>query len=80
MEYPAGRLLITATLAEIDGPGQDGFNTVGNARPLRVWSACPTISFTGEMNFDLYDIGDLEADGSLEAVVVHEMGHVIGVG
>lgn len=79
-EYTPGRLLITATLDEIDGPGVDGTNIVGSARPTRVWNACPTISFLGEMTFDIFDLSALEAAGMFEAVILHEMGHVIGVG
>lgn len=75
-DVPAGRLLITATLAEIDGVG----GAVGSARPSNVWNGCRTISLRGQINFDISDIADLEATGTLEGVILHEMGHVIGVG
>ncbi len=32
------------------------------------------------MRFDSADVADLEADGQLEAVILHEMGHVLGFG
>lgn len=32
------------------------------------------------MNFDIDDIAQLENQGTLEGVILHEMGHVIGVG
>ena len=73
---PAGRLLISATLETIDGPG----NTLGSSGPDMIWSACRTISFLGSMRFDIDDIVNMEADGIFEGVILHEMGHVIGVG
>ena len=39
-----------------------------------------TISATGEMTFDIADIDQLEADGTFASVILHEMGHVFGVG
>ncbi|CAM9902971.1 unnamed protein product, partial [Laminaria digitata] len=73
---PAGRLLISATLEPIDGAG----NTLGFAGPTRIWSLCRTISFEGAMTFDLDDIASMESQGIFEGVILHEMGHVIGVG
>ncbi|CAM9710418.1 unnamed protein product, partial [Laminaria digitata] len=77
---PAGRLLITATLAEIDGAGNGEGNQLGFAGPTNFWRDCPTISATGDMTFDLFDIGEMEADGIFEGVILHEMGHAIGIG
>ena len=74
--YPAGRILISATLEAIDGPG----NTLGSAGPSSVWNLCPTISLLGAMRFDIDDIVSMEANGIFEGVILHEMGHVIGVG
>ena len=74
-EFPAGRLLITSTLDAIDGVG----GTLGSAGPDSVWRGCTTVSIEGSMRFDIADIADLEADGSFEGVVLHEMGHVIGI-
>ena len=45
-----------------------------------IWSACRTISFLGSMRFDIDGIVNMEADGIFEGVILHEMGHVIGVG
>lgn len=73
---PAGQLLISATIEPIDGPG----GTLGFAGPTSVWSECMSISTTGDMTFDIDDVDDLEEDGGLGAVIVHEMGHVIGIG
>lgn len=81
--YPAGRLLITSTLDEIDGFG----DFLRFAGPTAVWNSCKmllfnfkTVSFLGFMEFDIADIGDLEDYGMLEDLVLHEMGHVIGFG
>lgn len=73
---PAGRLLITAQLSEIDGSG----GVLGSAGPNGIWNDCQTISYRGMMDFDISDITDMENQGTLEGVIMHEMGHVIGVG
>ena len=74
--YPAGRVHITATLEYIDGVG----GTLGSAGRTSYWSACPTISAEGAMRFDIDDIADMEESDIFEGVILHEMGHVIGVG
>ncbi|CAM9367146.1 unnamed protein product, partial [Sphacelaria rigidula] len=73
---PAGRLAISATLSPIDGTGR----VLGSAGPTGIWNGCQTISYRGEMKFDIDDIAHLENLGTLEGVILHEMGHVIGVG
>ncbi|CAM9332643.1 unnamed protein product, partial [Laminaria digitata] len=73
---PAGRLLISSTLETIDGVG----GILGSAGPSRIWDSCRTISFVGAMRFDIDDIASMERDGIFEGVILHEMGHVIGVG
>lgn len=75
-DNPAGRLLISSALEEIDGVG----GVLGSAGPNNVWNACNTISFEGAMMFDIADIAQLENQGTFEGVILHEMGHVIGVG
>ncbi|CAM9775282.1 unnamed protein product, partial [Laminaria digitata] len=69
-------LLISSTLEGIDGVG----GVLGSAGPSLVWSTCRTISLAGTMRFDIDDIASMEADGTFEGVILHEMGHVIGVG
>ena len=32
------------------------------------------------MRFDLFDIENMEIEGTLYEVILHEMGHVLGVG
>lgn len=38
------------------------------------------ISLKGAMNFDVDDIRSLEENGTFESIILHEMGHVIGIG
>ena len=73
---PAGRLLISATLEPIDGIN----GILGSAGPTRIWNDCRTISLEGAMRFDIADIAGMEFRGIFEGVILHEMGHVIGVG
>lgn len=66
---------IDAEGAQIDGAGR----ILGQAGPidLRPGSFLPA---TGIMSFDSADLAQMEADGSLVSVIVHEMGHVLGFG
>ena len=59
----------------IDGPR----GVLGRAGPidLRPGSFIPA---TGVMAFDSADLAQMERDGSLVSVIVHEMGHVLGFG
>lgn len=68
-------VLIDASAAPIDGVGR----VLGQAGPdaLRAGSALP---IHGDMEFDSADLASLEANGSLQSVVMHEMGHVLGIG
>ena len=52
---------------------------LGQAGPvaLRPGSFLPA---TGIMSFDTADLAQMESDGSLVSVIVHEMGHVLGFG
>ena len=68
-------VMIVAAVDEIDGPGgtlaQAGvcWRRVGTLMPLY-----------GRMEFDVADLERLERRGTLEDVVLHEMGHVLGIG
>ena len=74
-------VVISAVGEPIDGPGAvlgsagpcliRDFGTNGDRFPLTLY---------GTMRFDIADLDGLEADGSLPDVIVHEMGHVIGIG
>jgi hypothetical protein len=68
-------LVIIVVLEFIDGPG----NTLGTAGPciIRTVGALPAL---GSMRFDTADLAAMEVDGILNAVILHEMGHVLGFG
>jgi len=68
-------LLIDVLLQEIDGPGA----ILGAAGPCLVRTA-DNLSLYGIMFFDTADLGFLEDNGILDEVIVHEMGHVLGIG
>lgn len=63
---------------EIDGPG----GVLGSAGPIYVRSsgANAGLPISGRMQFDNPDIQRLKDQGRFEAVIVHEMGHILGVG
>jgi len=73
-------LLILAEGAPIDGRG----NILGQAGPTRLRpgnaGAARLLPAKGEMTFDAADLAQMQADGSLNDVITHEMGHVIGIG
>src|SRR5690606_11251653 len=67
-------LVIFVLLENIDGPG----NVLGQAGPcfVRDTTFLPAV---GMMRFDIADLDQLDADGLLQTVIMHEMGHVLGV-
>ncbi len=67
-------LYIAASAVAIDGVG----NTLGQAGPDIV--RLNNISTTGIMEFDVADLPGLVADGSITSTILHEMGHVLGLG
>lgn len=68
-------VLIYATIAPIDGPG----GILGGASPC--WVREPSIlTLVGTMTFDAADMAMIEANGVLKPVILHEMGHVLGIG
>lgn len=68
-------LLIDASISAIDGQGA----VLGQAGPdeFRSGSLLPS---HGVMQFDSADISSLAGGGSLLGVILHEMGHVLGIG
>jgi hypothetical protein len=68
-------VLIFARGSTIDGPS----GILGQAGP-RQFRPGSLIPITGNMEFDTADLARMELDGSLEDVIFHEMGHVIGIG
>ena len=68
-------LMIVAAAGEIDGRG----GTL--ARAGACWRRTGTLMpLSGRMEFDVADLELLERRGTLEDVVLHEMGHVLGIG
>lgn len=67
-------LLIFVLLEQIDGPG----NILGQAGPclIRSTNGLPAM---GVMRFDVADLQSLENQGLLSSVILHEMGHVLGI-
>jgi hypothetical protein len=68
-------LVIFAAVASIDGPGGI-LGQAGNCA-RRNGSNLP---YLGLMTFDVTDLPTYEATGRLEALILHEMGHVLGIG
>ena len=68
-------LVIYASVDSIDGRK----NILGFGGPCFIRSSSG-LTVVGVMKFDSADIGGLIADGAVMAVVLHEMGHVIGFG
>jgi hypothetical protein len=73
-------LVILAQGADIDGPGR----VLGQAGPthLRPQSAGASafLPAKGIMSFDTADLAAMETAGTLNDVITHEMGHVLGIG
>lgn len=67
-------LLILADLVPIDGPG----GVLGSAGPCLLREN--GIPVMGRMRFDTADLDNVEAGGTLDDLIVHEMGHVLGIG
>jgi hypothetical protein len=72
-------LLIFVSVDSIDGPGDGTSNILGRAGPCytRGGGGLPVI---GSMVFDEYDLQQLANAGLLTDVILHEMGHVLGIG
>src|SRR5262245_28027530 len=68
-------LHITASVTSIDGPG----GILGQATPeyIRTSGGLP---MPGLMNFDSYDMARMASNGTLLPTILHEMGHVLGIG
>ena len=68
-------VVIFVRLEAIDGPG----GILGSAGPCWVRDD-NNLTIVGGMRFDVADLGSLEASGQLQLVILHEMGHVLGIG
>ena len=68
-------LMIIAAVAEIDGAG----GTLARAGPSILHSEL-MLPFLGVMEFDAADLAWMEEIGLLDDTILHEMGHVLGIG
>lgn len=74
-------LVIYVNLRPIDGPNA----VLGSAgpcavRPNQSGVLQPFLPALGVMTFDTADLPSLESAGQLDQVILHEMGHVLGIG
>jgi len=67
-------VIIFANIGPIDGVGM----VLGNANLCRLHGS--GLAAVGTMLFDSADLADLQVRGLLDAVIVHEIGHVLGIG
>lgn len=72
---PVDDVVIEVVLIPIDGPGK----ILGSAGPRFVRTS-NRLTISGVMQFDTADLQFLDGLGLFEDVIVHEMGHVLGVG
>ena len=68
-------VVIDAIVAPIDGVGA----ILGQAGPCLIRNEGGLTAY-GVMMFDSADVASLESTGQLQAVILHEMGHVLGFG
>jgi hypothetical protein len=68
-------LLIRAAGTKIDGGG----GVLGQAGPTEI-RRDSGIPYLGKMEFDTADLDSMEQGGTLDDVILHEMGHVLGIG
>lgn len=68
-------LIIVAAVEEIDGPG----GTLAAAGPCAIRTSNSLPAY-GRMRFDAADLEQQERSGTLDELVLHEMGHVLGIG
>jgi Leishmanolysin/Bacterial Ig-like domain (group 1)/Bacterial Ig-like domain (group 2) len=75
IQRPVDDVLILVTLKSIDGAG----NVLGGSTPcfIRSTGKLPVLGF---MQLDTDDLDQLQTAGLLQAVILHEMGHVLGYG
>jgi len=75
-EYPTliDDLYVCATYKSVDGPG----GVLASAAPT-FWRTPSFLTITGAMVFDTADILALKAGGNFANVILHEMGHILGM-
>jgi subtilisin family serine protease len=63
------------------GPAIDGVGGIlGQAGPTNFRDGAKGLPWKGQMQFDFFDLAQMEKNGTLNAVILHEMGHVLGFG
>ena len=67
---------ITATAMPIDG----AYGVLGQAEPRVIRPGAQGLPATGIMQFDTADVARMVSEGTFTNVILHEMGHVIGIG
>lgn len=70
-------LYICAVYTAIDGAG----TILASSGPIlrrKIGGTDSGLTITGAMRFDSADLGNLQASGDFGAVILHEMGHIIG--
>ncbi len=71
---------IYVSVVPIDGPG----GVLGQAGPCYVWRPegpeGPVFPITGIVRLDEADVAWMQSNGTLKDVIIHEMGHVLGIG
>jgi hypothetical protein len=68
-------VVIFVSIEDIDGP----FNVLGSAGPCFIRDS-NRLTTVGAMRFDVADLDRMALNDQLEDVIVHEMGHVLGIG
>jgi hypothetical protein len=69
-------LYICAIYQKIDGPG----TILGSAAPIVQRTESPGYTVTGRMRFDFEDSDAIRKQGTLPSVILHEIGHILGIG
>ena len=78
---PVNTLTIDASVGPIDGPAIGPGNVLATAEPTTAFGAGGFLYSTeGEIAIDSADITTLSNGGTFEAVILHEIGHVLGFG
>lgn len=67
---------ITATARPIDG----AYGILGQAGPRAVRLGTGGLPYLGAMEFDTADVSMMVSNGTFANVILHEMGHVLGIG
>ncbi len=68
-------VLIYVKVEPIDGPG----SVLGSAGPSCIMMS-NELTVIGVMTFDSADVANMVANGTFGSVILHEMGHVLGIG